>query len=302
MSHQRISAGGLLLLAEPSGEHRQPGFPTHQHPQQTYHIFFLSFLPSFSTLTPSRRQNAYDTSDSEGGKNISAAQAYRRAIPTVLEPENMDDHADFYAPSHSRSPSPAISPSLHHQSMRLAIGGNSDSEGGWERYGPNVLPPRRRSVATTVLSNASALPNANTSPSSWAPRRVMMLRTASDGADVVADHGGLEWAVANGHGTGKRLDADHGVEHECAVTPVSPLAAPTGVAALRGATLHRSHSLQDRQHYRGMHVCDPAHLAIDVGMCDVVWKLRKREKILSKRAADMAVSADVGLSFPSSPL
>lgn len=211
----------------------------------------------------------------------------------------MDEHLDYDVGSVSRSPSP-MTPSVHHQSMRLAA--NSDSEaGGWERMivGPNS---RRKSVATTVRSAASASANPanptnpNTSPSSWAPRRVMMLRTASDGADVIADHQGLEWAVANGHGTGKRLDTQvSGSVDDESVAPeaVPPLAVPTGVAALRGATLRRSHSLQDRAHYRGMHVCDASHLVHDVGMCEVVWKLRKREQQLAKRAADMAVSASV---------
>jgi hypothetical protein len=30
-----------------------------------------------------------------------------------------------------------------------------------------------------------------------------MLRTASDGADVALDEGGMEWDVLNPHGTGK---------------------------------------------------------------------------------------------------
>jgi len=30
-----------------------------------------------------------------------------------------------------------------------------------------------------------------------------MLRTSSDGADVVVEEGGLEWEVVNPHGTGK---------------------------------------------------------------------------------------------------
>lgn len=31
-----------------------------------------------------------------------------------------------------------------------------------------------------------------------------MLRTASDGADVVVEENGLEWEVVNPHGVGKR--------------------------------------------------------------------------------------------------
>lgn len=254
-------------------------------------------------LTHSRRSNTYDTSDSEGGGklNLTAAQAYSRrqlnAVPTVVEPtDNMDDamspvqpHPDYTYPA-SASPRPsAVNHSLSHQSMRFSMlgGGNSDSD--WER----AAPDRRRSVATTVRSATS-----NT-PSTWAPRRVMLLRTASDGADVVADNQGLEWAVANGHGTGKRLDADASVAGDTddlapsgtsAAEAVGPLVVPTGVDALRGATLRRSHSLQDRAHYRGMHVCDAHHLAVDVGMCEMVWNLRKRERLLAKRAADMAVS------------
>lgn len=257
---------------------RAEPLPSVDHHFSTY-TFVWSFLCPHC-LHSSRRPANYDTSDSEGGKHaLSPAQRYaRRAVPTLVEPADMDDHADSF-PGFSRSPSPGptMSPSLAHQSMRLH---NSDSDAGWDRS--PALPSRRRSVATTVRSAAS---NQNTmSPGAWGPRRIAMLRTASDGADVIADPNGIEWAVANGHGTGKRLDGSVDSESVEAV-PVAD-----GVAA-RSKTLRRSQSLQaDRRVYRSRHVNEPAHLAIDVAMCEVVWALRKRERMLAKRTADMAVS------------
>lgn len=106
-----------------------------------------------------------------------------------------------------------------------------------------------------------------------------MLRTASDGADVVVADGGHEWSVSNPHGTGKREDSDG--RSIRAASPDSEL----DIAALK-----RTSSLQDdRSQYRGMRVASPDHLAVDVELCELVWKLRKRERTLAKRAADMAV-------------
>lgn len=38
-----------------------------------------------------------------------------------------------------------------------------------------------------------------------------MLRTSSDGADVVLEEGGMEWEVVNPHGTSKGRDANEKV-------------------------------------------------------------------------------------------
>jgi len=40
-------------------------------------------------------------------------------------------------------------------------------------------------------------------------RATAMLRTSSDGADVVLEEGGMEWEVVNPHGTGKGRAEDH---------------------------------------------------------------------------------------------
>ncbi|TXT11833.1 uncharacterized protein COLE_02243 [Cutaneotrichosporon oleaginosum] len=227
-----------------------------------------------------RKQATYDTSDSEGGKHaLTPAQSYaRHNVPTLVEPAEMDHQHDANN-GVSRSPSPGMTPSLAHQSMRFP---NSDSDPGLDRN--STLVPRRRSAATTVRSAAS---NSNiVSASTWsAPRRVAMLRTASDGADVIVDSNGLEWAVANGHGTGKRIEGSVDSD-SIAATPVDD-----GTAVRESVNpLCRSHSLQaDRRVYRSRHVTEPAQLALDVAMCEVVWELRKRERMLAKRADDMSI-------------
>lgn len=112
-----------------------------------------------------------------------------------------------------------------------------------------------------------------------------MLRTASDGADVIIGDGGQEWEVANPHGTGKREDVD------------GRSIRSGGDPDIDTQALKRTTSLQDdRAAYRGMHVSSPSHLAVDVALCEQVWKLRKRERMLAKRAADMAVGVLVRLT------
>ncbi|GMK54371.1 hypothetical protein CspeluHIS016_0109570 [Cutaneotrichosporon spelunceum] len=236
-----------------------------------------------------RRPLPYDTSDSESGKHaLSPAQSYaRRNVPTVVEPDDVDDHRSERTNSFSAAPptplvmgpvapSPAVpSPSLAQQSMRFH-NSDSDAGGGWD-LGPDLNTRRR-----TVAAIAPVVPSKPATQSPERARRGALARTASDGADIITAPNGLHWTVANGRGSGKRIDES--VDTESADAPLEP----QGV--VRGKVLRRSQSLQaDRRVYRSRHVNDPTHLSIDVAMCEVVWELRRRERMLAKRADDMSV-------------
>nr|XP_019008341.1 uncharacterized protein I206_06900 [Kwoniella pini CBS 10737]OCF47122.1 hypothetical protein I206_06900 [Kwoniella pini CBS 10737] len=93
-------------------------------------------------------------------------------------------------------------------------------------------------------------------------RATTMLRTASDGADVVIEETGMEWEVTNPHGTGKR-DGE--------------------IVGQRILELTRR-MFDSISFDRYLH---SEHLQIDVEMCAVVLDLREREKQLSKRAKDV---------------
>ncbi|BEI81264.1 hypothetical protein CcaverHIS002_0204240 [Cutaneotrichosporon cavernicola] len=220
-----------------------------------------------------RRQLPYDTSDSESGRHVlSSAQSYARRNCNVSASPSTP-----LAASSTLAMNPvSISPSLPHQSTRFH---NSDSDAGWDRS-PDLVT-RRRSVATTVRSVTS---NTNTMSPDLRGRRgaLVLMRMASDGADVIAGPNDAEWAVANGRGSGKRIDESADTES------VEAAQGPEGVVRVK--VLRRSQSFQaDRRVYRTRHVSDPTHLAIDVAMCEVVWELRKRERMLAKRADDMSV-------------
>lgn len=62
-----------------------------------------------------------------------------------------------------------------------------------------------------------------------------MLRTSSDGADVVIEEGGMEWEIVEPHGTGRGQRRRATDESE-------------------DAALVRRHSLQDRLAYRDIRV------------------------------------------------
>lgn len=66
-----------------------------------------------------------------------------------------------------------------------------------------------------------------------------LLRTASDGADVTAEEGGLEWEVRNPHGTGK------GHLHDMKIHEGDPK-----------MPRFRRHSLEDMKYYRHMTLMD----------------------------------------------
>lgn len=111
-----------------------------------------------------------------------------------------------------------------------------------------------------------------------------MLRTVSDGADVVLDDRGHEWVIVNAYGTGKREDTE-GREINTVMPDVD----------IDTVALKRTNSLQDdRSQYRHVHVNAPEHLAVDVDLCESVWKLKKHERLLAKRADEMAVSRHRG--------
>ncbi|ORX33965.1 hypothetical protein BD324DRAFT_653662 [Kockovaella imperatae] len=101
-------------------------------------------------------------------------------------------------------------------------------------------------------------------------RSRVMLRTTSDGADVVLEDGAPEWKVVRPHGSFK---GQRGVDKN--------------ITALK-----RTRSLQDRLFYRDLLISPAEHLAIDVEMCNVVSELRIREKRLAQRAKDLKTLED----------
>lgn len=242
-----------------------------------------------------------DASDSEG-----ASKGKKRGVPMVNVEADDDDVLSVL----SRSPSPRepITPSprqhttypqVHsplQQSMRLSVAGTnvsgdtSDVSMGGSTVGRPSLPSlpsiqtgpldRRRSAATAISTTTSAGDRSR----AWAsPQpRVPMLRTASDGADVVVAPGGNEFAVANPHGTGRREEAV--VDGTVQLEP--QLESDFGIDR---AALKRTNSFQNRSYYRGFRIKPKDHLAVDVEMCALVWELRKKEKALQKRTEDMMV-------------
>ncbi|WVF69686.1 hypothetical protein IAT40_004465 [Kwoniella sp. CBS 6097] len=99
-------------------------------------------------------------------------------------------------------------------------------------------------------------------------RNTTMLRTSSDGADVVVEETGMEWEVTNPHGTGKREGQG-------------------GIAAREALLSHRRHSLEPYEAYENMRRISHEHLQVDVEMCAVVLELREREKQLVQRVKDV---------------
>ncbi|WVQ98166.1 hypothetical protein IAU59_005288 [Kwoniella sp. CBS 9459] len=137
------------------------------------------------------------------------------------------------------------------------------------RIGGAYTGPRTRTV-----SGPQARPPTDRSPSDRAlawrnrGRNTTMLRTSSDGADVVIEETGMEWEVTNPHGTGKR-------EGEGAVN------------AREAMLRHRRHSLEPYDAYMNMRRISHEHLQVDVEMCAVVLELREREKQLVQRVKDV---------------
>ncbi|OCF33863.1 hypothetical protein I316_04575 [Kwoniella heveanensis BCC8398] len=133
---------------------------------------------------------------------------------------------------------------------------------------PHSLTPSQHLRARTV-SGPESRPSMDRSASDRAlawrnrGRNTTMLRTSSDGADVVVEETGMEWEVTNPHGTGKR-------EGEGAIPPREAM-----------------HSLESYETYENMRRISHQHLQVDVEMCAVVLELREREKQLIQRVKDV---------------
>ncbi|WVQ75907.1 hypothetical protein IAR50_005542 [Cryptococcus sp. DSM 104548] len=93
-------------------------------------------------------------------------------------------------------------------------------------------------------------------------RATVMLRSCSDGADVVLDDSGMEWEVTNPRGTGRRSDGD-----------------------LFASTMRR-HSFDNLEEFEGVRMLSAQHLQVDVEMCSVVLELRAKERILAQKVKD----------------
>ncbi|KAK8847532.1 hypothetical protein IAR55_005390 [Kwoniella newhampshirensis] len=252
----------------------------------------------------SRKNTAYETSDSEtGGPGPSSLRSAltrkkQNTVPTVIEPdlEEVDEELDGGL---SASPSPSASTRHLHQPMagfnttrasfltanpradskRLSIitnpsGNDSDV---WSRhsYRVNRSPgdevtdqdhevghrgDRREAHSTTAGTTSDRA-------TIWRVRgrAPKMLRTASDGADVIVEENGMEWEVTNPHGTGKR----------------------DGHGELKQILVARRHSFEHKEHYRDVRRLAPEQLQVDVEMCAVVLELRERERQLAQRVKDV---------------
>ncbi|WRT64661.1 uncharacterized protein IL334_001595 [Kwoniella shivajii] len=252
----------------------------------------------------SRKGTNYETSDSETGGGpgpstlkSSVMRKKQSTIPTVIEPD-LEDIDELLDRGQSASPSPSTSFKPLNQnftsSKKSLLQANS------------VAHSKRPSIVTQLSGNESDIwsrgslaagfspteektdpeypvnghspdgihpkPLMNRTPSdralAWRNRgRVTtMLRTASDGADVVVEETGMEWEVTNPHGTGKRE-----------------------ASGLEGKVLEltRRHSLEQIDLYNDMRRVGPENLQIDVEMCAVVLELKERERQLAQKARDV---------------
>jgi len=168
---------------------------------------------------------------------------------------------------------PAIQSPLQ-QSVRLSssnISGDvSDVSGDAARSNTTSPVDVRRSLG---LSGSSV--NGRTARTPALPSRVAphMLRTRSGPADTALDNVTASAPpTAQGHGLG--------------LYPNEKIGRLPFDAARK---LKRNKSFSHPSEYRGVRRKPPQHLAVDVAMCQVVWDLRKRERELAKRAADMQV-------------
>ncbi|WVR04726.1 hypothetical protein IAU60_001737 [Kwoniella sp. DSM 27419] len=132
----------------------------------------------------------------------------------------------------------------------------------------NIALPRRGATMPGPDGRPGMPRNASERALAWRNkgRATTMLRTSSDGADVVVEETGMEWEVTNPRGTGKREDA---------------------MEANEALTLSRRHSLVTTEDYQSMRRVTPEHLRVDVEMCAVVLELRVRERQLAQRAKDV---------------
>ncbi|KAL7419395.1 hypothetical protein Q5752_006233 [Cryptotrichosporon argae] len=132
-----------------------------------------------------KRGATYETSDSEGGRQIRRKQS---AVPTVVEPdvEEIDDQLR----GHTLSPSPSHSGRhLEPRPMKRPTIVTSLSEDGSEGSYRSCREEDWRSQRSAVSVGRE--------------RRQRILSTASDSADVEVGADGMEWTVVGPVGTGK---------------------------------------------------------------------------------------------------
>ncbi|ODN79552.1 hypothetical protein L202_03507 [Cryptococcus amylolentus CBS 6039] len=140
--------------------------------------------------------------------------------------------------------------------------GEERSDLDWGQAGGN----KRASFVSSSGANAAGAGTSQVSDRAVAwrnkGRSTVMLRSSSDGADVVLDDSGMEWEVMNPRGTGKRGDGD-----------------------LFASTMRR-HSFDNLEEFEGVRMLSAQHLQVDVEMCSVVLELRLKERILSQKVKD----------------
>lgn len=143
-----------------------------------------------------------------------------------------------------------VSPSpLSHRHLEFSVPGSQSRRSLLTAAAPSIAS-KRPSLVTNGSSDHMEFLRSPQNPSeravAWRDRgkATAMLRTASDGADVVVEEGGLEWEVVNPHGRGKR--EEHHLERRC--------------VTICGTQAHLSrHSLQDRLAYQSTRV-SPAYV------------------------------------------
>ncbi|ORY30331.1 hypothetical protein BCR39DRAFT_564873 [Naematelia encephala] len=226
----------------------------------------------------SRRNTAYETSDSDTGAGPgpnslkqSLIRRKQNTVPTVIEPwlstspslnmsmRNLDRSgtrpAFLSATSRPASKRPSINTNM-----------SGDASDAISRVSHRTASPsedRASFVARSMSDRALA----------WRDRgrTTAMLRTSSDGADVMIEEGGMEWEVVNPHGTGRGQSERY--EH---------------------VELKRRHSLQDRTEYKNMRILsitdtNREHLAVDVQMCRIVLEMRERERQLATKEQELQI-------------
>nr|XP_018265333.1 uncharacterized protein I303_01697 [Kwoniella dejecticola CBS 10117]OBR87491.1 hypothetical protein I303_01697 [Kwoniella dejecticola CBS 10117] len=214
----------------------EPGYSASPSPSASHRLLDSSFKssskPSFLTATsraPSKRPSII-TQVSGNESDIWSRASLANGLSPTEERSDMEYTANGYSPGgHSRTPSGKGLPYAN------ASANGNGRPGHLRTASDRAVAWRERGRATT------------------------MLRTASDGADVVVEETGMEWEVTNPHGTGKR-DGD--------------------VVGQRST----GNILIQCQRSR---ILGSEHLQVDVEMCAVVLDLREREKELSRRAKDV---------------
>lgn len=155
--------------------------------------------------------------------------------------------------------------SVHHQPFTFGTSPRSLSSG----RGMDSPIHRQRNLSVSVGSVAGPSNERNSQYSNPPRHPPPMFRTASDGVDVVDS--GAEWPPTTSTGSRKPLP-----DFTPPAEPPKPPERP------------RRHSLQDRSQYRGVRVADANLLAIDVELCETVWRFMERERALRKGTEAMA--------------